>query len=96
MARPKADLPPADAIATLVDHTGRLALRVTPSARSEGVELSEGRVLVRVRARPTDGEATAAALALLARALGVAPSKLELLRGATSRDKLVRIAGWQK
>lgn len=32
-------------------------------------------------------------MALLAGALGLAPSGLQLLRGATSRDKLLRIAG---
>lgn len=94
MARPKAELPPAEAIRALIDDSGRLALRVTPGSRSEGVEVSEGRVMVRVRARPTDGEATAAALGLLARALGMAPSRLELLRGATSREKLVRVGNW--
>jgi uncharacterized protein YggU (UPF0235/DUF167 family) len=32
-----------------------------------------------------------AVLALIARALGVAPSRIELLRGSISREKLVRI-----
>lgn len=66
-------------------------MRVTPGARSEGLEIAEGRVLVKVRAKPEDGKATAAVLELLARALEVAPSGLSLLRGATSREKLVRI-----
>ena len=89
MARPKSDLPPAAAIRALADGEGRLALRVTPGARSEGIELADGRVLLKVRAKPHDGAANAAALALLADALGVATSRLQLLRGATSRDKLV-------
>jgi hypothetical protein len=36
MARPKADLPAVEAIRALLDEEGRLALRVTPGARSEG------------------------------------------------------------
>ena len=91
MARPRADFPPAEAIRALADVEGRLALRVTPGARSEGIELGEGVLLVKVRAKPKDGEANDAVLALLARALGVATSRLRMLRGATGRDKLVQL-----
>ncbi|MDE2405301.1 MAG: DUF167 domain-containing protein [Sphingomonadales bacterium] len=91
MAKPKADFPPAEAIRALADGQGRLALRVTPGARVEGVEIDGGRVLVKVRAKPSDGEANAAVLALLAKALGVPGSRLTLLRGATSREKLVGV-----
>jgi len=91
VAKPKPDVPPAEAIRALADSEGRLALRVTPGARSEGIELGEGRVLVKVRAKPQDGAANAAVLALLAKALGVATSRLQMLRGATGRDKLVQL-----
>ena len=40
---------------------------------------------------PEDGKANAAVIKLLAKALGVAKSRLVLVRGATSRDKLFRI-----
>ena len=93
MARPRADFPPADAIRALADSEGRLALRVTPGARVESVELGEGRVLVKVRVKPEDGKANAAVLDLLADALGVATSRLRMLRGATGRDKLVQLDG---
>lgn len=91
MAKPKPDFPSADAIRALADAGGRLALRVTPGARIEGVELGEGVVLVKVRAKPQDGKANDAVLELLAEALGIATSRLRLLRGATGRDKLVKI-----
>ena len=91
MARPKAELPPAEAIRARADGEGRLALRVMPGARSEGIELGEGRVLMKVRAKPQDGAANEAVLRLLAEALGVATSRLRLLRGATGRDKLVQL-----
>ena len=48
-------------------------------------------MLVKVRAKPHDGEANAAVLALLALALGEPTSRLRLLRGATGRDKLVQL-----
>ena len=91
MAKPRADVPPADAIRALADGEGRLSLRVTPGARSETVEIGDGRLLVKVRARPQDGAANAAVLSLLAEALGLATSRLRLLRGATGRDKLVQL-----
>lgn len=91
MARPQPNLPDTAAIRPLVDSEGRLAVRVTPGARTEMLEVTDGRLLAKVRARPEDGKANAAVLELLAQALGVAPSRLELLRGATSRDKMFRI-----
>jgi uncharacterized protein YggU (UPF0235/DUF167 family) len=91
MARPKIDFPPAQAVRALADGKGRLALRVTPGARSESIAIKGGQILVKVRARPQDGAANDAVLSLLADALGIATSRLRLLRGATSREKLVQI-----
>lgn len=92
MARPKADFPSAEAIRALADDEGRLALRVTPGARIEAIELGDSAVVVKVRAKPQDGKANDAVIGLLARALDLAPSRLTLLRGETGRDKLVRIS----
>ncbi|WP_126173327.1 DUF167 domain-containing protein [Altericroceibacterium xinjiangense] len=91
MARARPELPPADAIRARADGEGRLRLRVTPGARTEGIELAADHLLVKVRAKPKDGEANEAVLTLLAQALGSAPSRLQLLRGATGRDKLVQL-----
>jgi uncharacterized protein YggU (UPF0235/DUF167 family) len=87
MARVKADLPPREALRALLDADGRLALRVTPGAKVEGLEIAEGCLLAKVRARPEDGKANAALRDLLARAFVVAPSHITLLRGATAREK---------
>ena len=92
MAKPKPEYPPAAAIRALADAEGRLAVRVTPGARVEMLEIADGRLLAKVRVKPEDGKANAAVLALLADALGTATSRLRLLRGATSREKLVGIA----
>ncbi len=91
MAKPKLDFPSAAAIRALADSEGRLALRVTPGARSESIELGTTVLLVKVRTKPEDGKANVAVLELLAKALGTATSKLHLLRGATGRDKLVQL-----
>lgn len=93
MPRARTDLPDPAVLRAQVDAGGRLAVRVTPGARVEGIAIEGGRVLVKVRARPQDGAANAAVLALLAAALGLAASRLRVLRGATSRDKLIGIDG---
>lgn len=72
------------------------ALRVTPRARREDIVREEsGRDGATFRATvfapPEDGKANAAVQALLAHALGVARTRLTLVRGATSRDKVFRL-----
>ena len=91
MAKPRADFPAAESIRALADSAGRLAVRVTPGAREDALTIVGGKLLARVRAVPDSGKANLAVLALIAKALGVAPSRLELLRGGVSREKLVGI-----
>ena len=91
MAKPKADLPAPGAVRSLIDGEGRLVVRVTPGAKVETLEIAEGKLLAKVRAKPQDGKANDAVRELLAAALGLAPSRLELLRGATSREKQFKI-----
>ena len=67
------------------------ALRVTPRARREEIARDGTGYRAAVFAPPEDGKANAAVQALLAHALGVAKSRLVLVRGGTSRDKLFRL-----
>ena len=52
-----------------------------------------GAVVIRVTAPPVDGKANAALCELVARAAGVAPSAVRVLRGAGARDKVLRVEG---
>jgi len=54
----------------------------------------DGALVVRVSARAVDGKATEAALRALAAALQVRPADVRLVHGATSRTKVVEIAGF--
>lgn len=90
MSKARAEFPAAEAIRALLDGEGRLAVKVTPGARTEILEIVDGKLLAKVRAKPKDGEANEAVRALLADGLGVGQSQLTLLRGATSREKLFR------
>ena len=46
-----------------------------------------------VTASPTDGQANAAVVAVIAKKLGLAPSKLTIISGHTGRDKTIAIEG---
>jgi uncharacterized protein YggU (UPF0235/DUF167 family) len=70
------------------------AVRVTPKASRNAVRLLPGPapgLAVHVTVAPEGGKANAAVLKLLAAALGVPRTRIEILRGATGRDKLLRI-----
>lgn len=81
---------PAD-LRHLAAPGAEIAVRVTPRAASEAVEVEAGRVRVRVTAPPADGRANEAVLRLLAAALGLPKSQLALVRGARGRDKTFRV-----
>jgi len=78
-------------------HNGQkgsaLAVRVTPRAsRNEIVELLEdGTIKVRIAAPPSDNEANEALIKFLSEVLGVPRSRLDIVAGASGRDKLVSI-----
>jgi uncharacterized protein YggU (UPF0235/DUF167 family) len=59
--------------------------------RNEVVAQPDGSWRARVTAAPEGGEANRAVIALLAEAFAVAPSRITLVRGASSRDKLFRV-----
>jgi uncharacterized protein YggU (UPF0235/DUF167 family) len=48
---------------------------------------------LRVTAPPVDGAANAAVARLLARALGVSPSSISVVKGRQAREKIVEVAG---
>jgi uncharacterized protein (TIGR00251 family) len=75
-------------------HVGRIAVRVQPrAARDEIAGERDGALLVRVTAPPVDGKANDAVCKLLAKRLGVARSRVAVVRGASSRDKLIEMEG---
>jgi uncharacterized protein YggU (UPF0235/DUF167 family) len=53
----------------------------------------DGALVVRVAARAVDGRATEAALAAVADAFGLRRSRVTLVRGPTSRTKVVEVEG---
>lgn len=69
-------------------------MRLQPRARrAEVVGERAGAIVIRVPAPPVDGKANAALCAFVAERAGVPRSRVQVVRGATSRDKVVRVEG---
>ncbi len=74
--------------------SAELTVRVQPRARAnEIVGERAGALLVRVTAPPLDGRANDALCALIAKRAGVGKRSVSVVRGASSRDKVVRVDG---
>ena len=72
----------------------RLTVWVRPGSARPGVGGEhDGALVVRVRPRAVDGQATAAALAAIADAFGVRRHAVTLVAGPASRVKIVDVAG---
>jgi len=70
-----------------------ITVRVTPRSGRTVVEHGPEGVVVRVRAAPEAGKATAEAAAALAAVLGVPKTAVSLRSGARSRIKVYAVAG---
>jgi len=71
-----------------------ISVRVQPDARkSELLGFSDGVWQVKVSAPPVKGKANAALIALLSDVLGVGKSQLSIIKGHTSRHKVVAVHG---
>jgi len=71
-----------------------LSLRVQPRASRNAVIGWTGDTLkIRLTAPPVEGAANAACLKFLADLLDLPPTKLEILSGEHSRNKVIRITG---
>ena len=76
-----------------------VTVRATPRGGRDAidglVELGDGRsaLKARVSVAAEDGKANAALAKLLAKASGIAPSRVELVSGATGRTKSFRLNG---
>ena len=76
-----------------------VTVRLTPKGGRDAIDgieqLGDGATVlkVRVRAPASEGEANAALVKLIAKAIGVAPREVELVAGAISRVKRLKIAG---
>lgn len=73
-----------------------LAIRLTPRADRDALVAGAAPgdpLRARVTAPPVDGQANAALVKVVAKALGVPKSRVSVVKGHTARDKVVRVDG---
>ena len=80
----------------LREHAGSVTFDILVQPRASRAKIGpvhDGRLKIAVTAPPVEGEANAAVIELLAKALGVARGAVEVIAGASSRRKPVRVPG---
>ena len=72
----------------------KISVRVHPgTARNEVVNVTDGVLQVRVSAPPVKGKANRELIAWLSQLLKVSKSRIDIIRGETSRSKVIAIKG---
>lgn len=71
--------------------TRRIAVRVKPGSKTAAVEESAEGLLLRVRERAVEGAANDACVRALAEHFKIAPTRITLVRGTKSRQKLFEL-----
>lgn len=80
----------------LREHAGAVTFDVLVQPRASRARVGpvhDGRLKVAVTSPPVDGEANAAVIELLAKTLGVARGAVEVIAGASSRRKTIKVSG---
>jgi len=71
-----------------------LKVKVSPrSSRDQVVSFVDGVLAIRLTAPPVEGEANAAVIKFIAKALGLKRSQLSIKSGLASRTKMIEIEG---
>ncbi len=80
-----------------INEKQEICVWAQPRARQEGIEgvvcdaAGKNWLKIKVTSPPEDGKANLAIIKILAKELGIPKSSLELVAGATSRQKRIRI-----
>jgi uncharacterized protein (TIGR00251 family) len=75
------------------ERAARVRVRVQPrAAANEIAGMRDGVLIVRVTAPPTNGRANTAVRNLIARRMRVGITRVEVVRGATAREKVLQIS----
>ena len=70
----------------------RIKLRVIPRARQNKIDIDDSGVYrVHITAAPVDGAANAAVIKMMAEYFKIPKSQIKIIRGETSRDKIIEI-----
>ena len=72
----------------------QIEVRLRPRGRRDQlVGMRDGVLLARVTAPPVEGRANKALCQMIAKRIGIAPSRVSVVQGEKSRNKVVRVEG---
>jgi uncharacterized protein len=77
-------------------NAASIAIIAKPRSRTAGIIVDDRGIVVSVREPAHEGQANDACRRALAKALNVAPSRVMLVRGSRSKQKVFRIEGIAK
>ena len=69
----------------------RLLIKVKANSKTEGITQEGNVFIVRVSEPPREGKANQAVIKLLAQQFGISKSKIKIINGFKSRNKLVEL-----
>ena len=70
----------------------KISVRVKPNAKQEKIEkVNEGQFLIRVKEKPQEGKANKAVIKVLSEYFEVPQSRIVLLKGQSSKEKIFEI-----
>lgn len=74
----------------------KISVHVKPGSRKESIEwvenlFGEKTLVVKIREKPVDGEANRGLIEALSNFLDIPKSRVQIIRGHTSREKVVEI-----
>ncbi len=71
-----------------------IQVKILPNSSGNAITAEKGdRLIIRLTAPPLEGKANKSLVKFLAKKLRIAPSSITILRGTTSRDKLLLASG---
>ncbi|MFA5628841.1 MAG: DUF167 domain-containing protein [Dehalococcoidales bacterium] len=79
------------------ETNAKIAVQITPAAsKNEIVGMQDDVLRIKINAPPTKGKANKELINYLSRLLGISKSSLEIVKGHTSKNKLIAIDGLSK
>jgi len=78
----------------LGENSLNIQVQIQPgSSKDQIIGLHNGRLKIKISAPPIDGKANQNLIEFIAKALGVSKSKIEIVKGRTSKLKTLKISG---
>jgi len=78
----------------LGENSLNIQVQIQPgSSKDQIIGLHNGRLKIKISAPPVDGKANQNLIEFISKALGVSKSKIEILKGRTSKLKTLKISG---